>query len=219
MRCVPAGDALGTPDVANLSLEPAWPSWFSPIGWGQQTLAFTDDNWWPVVWIASLALVAVVAALVVHARRELGASLLLERDGRESARAWLGSPFALAWRLQSASLLAWAVGSALLGVVSGSLVSAIANTNLDSPAIAAIMQSLGHTQGDLGRALIPAIMIMVGLLAAAARRAGGASHARRGGGWPARRSARRPALASRLAARRSRRSARSPSWSCCSPPV
>jgi ABC-2 type transport system permease protein len=30
------------------------------------------------------------------------------------------------------------------------------------------MQSLGHTQGDLGRALIPAIMILVGVLAGAA---------------------------------------------------
>ena len=26
-----AGDALGTPDVENLTLEPAWPSWLSPI--------------------------------------------------------------------------------------------------------------------------------------------------------------------------------------------
>jgi hypothetical protein len=42
---------------------PAWPSWLSPIGWGQQTLAFTDDRWWPVGLIAALAVVAAGAAL------------------------------------------------------------------------------------------------------------------------------------------------------------
>lgn len=90
------GDALGKPDIANLTLEPAWPSWISPIGWGQQTLAFTDDNWMPVLWIAALAVGAVVIALLVHARRELGESLLPERNGRATARPGFGSPLALA---------------------------------------------------------------------------------------------------------------------------
>ena len=162
------GDALGTPDLSALTLAPAWPSWISPIGWGQQTLAFTDDNWAPVAWIAGLAVVAVAAALAVHARRELGASLLPERNGRASARPGLGSPFGLAWRIQVPSLLAWTAGSALLGLALGSLVTAIGNADIDNPAVEAIVESLGHTQGDLGRALIPAVMVMVGVLAAAA---------------------------------------------------
>ncbi len=156
------------PDVANLSLDPAWPSWISPIGWGQQTLAFTDDNWWPRRRDRERSPVVAAAALVVHSRRELGASLLLERTGARRARAWLGSPFALAWRLQSAALLAWARGRR---------------------AARARPRLIGHRhreheprqsrhrgdhaepraqQGDLGRALIPAILIMVGLLSAAA---------------------------------------------------
>ena len=163
-----AGDALGTPDVAKLTLEPAWPSFISPIGWGQQTMAFTENNWAPVAGIGALAVVAVAVALVVHARRELGASLLPERNGRAAAGAGLGSPFALAWRLQAPTLIAWAAGSALLGLALGSLVTAITNSNVDNPAIEAILESLGHTQGDLGRALIPALMVIVGVLAAAA---------------------------------------------------
>jgi ABC-2 type transport system permease protein len=162
------GDALGTPDIAKLTLAPAWPSFVSPIGWGQQTMAFTDNDWAPVAWIGALAAVSVAVALVVHARRELGASLLPERNGRAAARAGLGSPFGLAWRLQVPSMLAWTVGSALLGLALGSLVTAIANSNVDNPAIEAILESLGHTQGDLGQALIPALMVLVGVLAAAA---------------------------------------------------
>jgi ABC-2 type transport system permease protein len=162
------GDALGTPDVAKLTLEPAWLSWLSPIGWGQHTLAFTENDRAPVSWIGGLAVVAVTAALVVHARRELGASVLPERDGRASAGAGLGTPFGLAWRLQAPTLVAWTAGSALLGLALGSLVTAITNSNVDNPAIEAIMESLGHTQGDIGTALIPALMVIVGVLAAAA---------------------------------------------------
>jgi ABC-2 type transport system permease protein len=163
-----AGDALGTPDLANLTLQPAWPSYLSPIGWGQQTLAFTDNNWGPVAWIGGLAVVSAAIALVVHSRRELGASLLPERSGRATAGAALRSPFALAWRLQTPTLIAWAAGSALLGLALGSLVTAISGANLDNPTVAAILQSLGHTQGDLGQALIPALMVLIGVLAAAA---------------------------------------------------
>jgi ABC-2 type transport system permease protein len=163
-----AGDALGTPDLEKLTLTPAWPSMLTPIGWGQQTMAFTDDDWTPVAGIAALAIIATAVSLLVHSRRELGASLLPERAGRATAAPGLGSPFGLAWRLQVPTLLAWTVGSALLGLALGSLVTAIAGADIDNPAVEAIIASLGHTQGDLGDALIPALMVIVGVLAGAA---------------------------------------------------
>jgi ABC-2 type transport system permease protein len=164
-----AGDALGRPDVTKLTLAPAWPSWLSPIGWGQQTLAFTDDRWWPVGLIAALAVVAAGAALIVHSRRELGASLLPERGGRATARATLRSPVGLAWRLQWPTLIAWAGGSALLGLILGSLVTAVANANIGNAQIQSILQSLGHTgASDMGRTLISAVMVLIGAVAAAA---------------------------------------------------
>jgi ABC-2 type transport system permease protein len=163
------GDALGTPDIDTLSLSPAWLSYVSPIGWGQLTLAFTENRWEWVVPIAALAVVTVAAALLVHARRELGASLLPERAGRPVARRTLSSPFALAWRLQWPTVVAWAGGSALLGLALGSLVTAIANSNVDNPQIEAIIASLGHDdQASLGRALIPAMLVIIGALAGAA---------------------------------------------------
>ena len=164
-----AGDALGTADVDALTLTPAWPSWLSPIGWGQQTMAFTDDRWWPVASIAALAVVAVAVALVVHSRRELGASLLPERAGRSSALPVLRSPLALAWRLQWPTLVAWAGGSALFGFALGSLVSAVANSNIDNPQIQAILESLGHSdQAEIGRTLLIAVFVIVAAVAAAA---------------------------------------------------
>lgn len=164
------GDALGTPDVAKLTLEPNVLSMFSPIGWGQQTLAFTEDRWWPIAALAASAVVAVAVALAVHARRELGASLFAERNGRATARAVLRSPFALAWRLQWPSLIAWAGGTALFGLVLGGLISAVRDNNLDNPQIQAILQSLAHagtSESDISAAFLSAIMAIVGGVAAA----------------------------------------------------
>lgn len=165
------GDALGTPDIAKLTLEPAWLSSLSPIGWGQQTLAFTENRVWPIAAIGALALVAIAAAVLVHARRELGASLLPERNGRAAARPALRSPLALAWRLQVPTLIAWAGGTALFGVVLASLITAVRDNNLDNPQIQAILESLTHAgtgQADITSAFLGAIMAIVGAVAAAA---------------------------------------------------
>jgi ABC-2 type transport system permease protein len=164
-----AGDALGTADVTKVTLEPAWPSWLSVIGWGQQTLAFTENRWGPVALIVGLAVVTTAATFAIHARRELGASLLPERSGRATARPLLRSPFALAWRLQWPTLLAWTVGAALLGSALGSLVTAVTGVSTDNPQIVAILASLGHSDAsDIARSLISALLVLVGVLAAAA---------------------------------------------------
>lgn len=162
-----AGDALGTPDVAELTLEPAWPSYLSPIGWGQLALPFTADRWSWLAPIVGFAVGTIAVGLLVHTRRELGASLLRERPGPASSG--LRSVVGLAARLQAPTLLAWAGGSALLGLLLGSLVTAIAGSDVSSPALEAVLASLGHTdRGEIGRALIPAVLGLVGVLAGAA---------------------------------------------------
>ncbi|CAN5158519.1 exporter of polyketide antibiotics [soil metagenome] len=164
-----AGDALGTGDLTNLTLQPAWPSWLSVIGWGQQTRAFTDDDWAPTVLISGLALVTIASAFAVHARRDLGASLLPERSGRAVGRPTLRSPVVLAWRLQWPTLLAWTVGAALLGATLGALVTAVVGVSSDNPQILAVLASLGHSDAsDIATSLISALMVLVGVLAAAA---------------------------------------------------
>jgi ABC-2 type transport system permease protein len=164
-----AGDALGRADVTALTLDPAWPSAVSPIGWGQQTLAFTADRWWPVAALAALAVISAAAALVIHVRRELGEGLVPERAGRERARAGFRHPVALAWRLQWPALVAWAGGSALLGLALGSLVSAVADPQIANPQIQAVLASLGHTDGrEIGRALLIAVFVMIAAVSGAA---------------------------------------------------
>lgn len=164
-----AGDALGTPDLRKLTLTPAWPSWLSPIGWGQQTFAFTDNRWWPVLLPLALALLAGAAAVVLHSRRELGVSLLPERAGRDTGGPTLRGDLGLIARLNRAGLIGWAVGAALLGLVVGSLASATATAALKDPSIQATLQSLAPgAPADQSGLLTSIIMNFVGMLAAVA---------------------------------------------------
>ena len=171
---------------------PAWPSALSPIGWGQQTLAFTEDRWWPVLALAALAVVATAVALVVHSRRELGASLLPERLGRPTGSPALGSTLGLAWRLQTPTLIAWTAGSALLGLLLGSLVTAVGTrTSRRTRSSQAVLQSLGHTDqsGRRERAhpdahgLRRSARRRGGRAGRAPRPRGGVGRARRDGRW------------------------------------
>lgn len=164
-----AGDALGTPHIAALTLDPGWPSWLSPIGWGQQTLAFTENRIWPVLLLLALAVAAGGTAFAVHARRDLGASLLPERDGRAIARRSLRSLLGLDWRLHWPSVLGWAVGAALLGVATGALASAADDLVAGNAQVLTVLEQLSPSGGvDTAGLFIETVMIMIGMLAAAA---------------------------------------------------
>jgi ABC-2 type transport system permease protein len=111
-------------------------SWLSPIGWGQRTFPFVENNWWPLLLPVAATAVLVVTAAVLLDRRDFGAGLLPTRPGPASASPALGSPVGLAWRLQRPSLVGWAIGVGLLGVAYGSFGDSIEQYIADNPEVA-----------------------------------------------------------------------------------
>jgi len=164
------GDALGTVHLSSLTLHPAWLSWVSPIGWGEQTLALTDDRVALLLPGLALALVTAVVALVVHARRDLGASLLPDRPGRAAASPLLRGTFGLTWRLHRPALIGWAAGGAVLGLATGSLAHAAGDLAASgSPQIVQTLKLIvPGGRGELVSLFLGVLMLLVGLLAAAA---------------------------------------------------
>ncbi|WP_029252818.1 ABC transporter permease [Paraoerskovia marina] len=100
-------------------------SWFSPLAWAQQMRPFVDLRWWPLALTLALVVVLLAVASTLSARRDLGAGLVAPRSGRATARPGLRSPFALAWRLQRASVVAWGAGIGLLALLSGTFASSM----------------------------------------------------------------------------------------------
>ena len=164
------GDATGTPNTDGLSVTSAWPSWLSPIGWGQQTFAFSENRLAPLLLCLGLFAGLAGLALWIRARRDLGASLLAERDGKERAGRTLRSSFGLAWRLQRTTMLAWAVGGAFMGLFAGSLGSVVANAAQGNESLTGAVRSIvpGSAAGDLQDIFIAAMLAFVGFLAAGA---------------------------------------------------
>jgi ABC-2 type transport system permease protein len=164
------GDALGSVSKDGLHVRSAWPSWLSPIGWGQQTHAFGGDATpIPLLLDVALVAVAVASALILAGRRDLGAGLVGERAGRPGASRALRGSFGLAWRLQRNGVIGWALGGGLLGLFAGGLASPAVAAVKSNASVFAVVKGLvpGGTAGLLDT-FVAAIMAFLGVLAAGA---------------------------------------------------
>jgi ABC-2 type transport system permease protein len=151
-------------DAASAGSWAASLSWFSPIGWSQQLRPFGPLRWWVLV-IPVLFTIAVTAvAYVIDGRRDLGTGLLPVRPGPPAAGPSLHGPLGLAWRLQRGTLLAWASGLTVYGLVIGGLAASIGTLVGNNAAARQLFVKLGGQSG-LTNALLAAMMGFMGVAA------------------------------------------------------
>ncbi|MFC7550357.1 ABC transporter permease [Plantactinospora sp. GCM10030261] len=154
-------------DISGLSDGPfSWASWLSPIGWAHRIEPYAGDHWWVLGPAGAVTALVVAAAVVLSARRDLGAGLLPDRLGPATAAAGFRTPLALAWRLHRGSLAGWLVGFVLLGVVFGGLADSVGDMVGDNQDLADIFLRMGG-RSALVDAYLVGIMQILGLLAAA----------------------------------------------------
>ncbi len=161
------GDALGTPVADGTQMSPAWPSWLSPIGWGQQSAAYTANNAAPMLLNIVLAAVCLLAVFGLQAHRDSGASLLAGRTGRINARSGLSGPFALGWRLQLPSILGWCLGGAFAGLFAGTLSKLVEQAGSANPTVSTVLHDMVQGGGSMDQVLISVMFSLIGILAAA----------------------------------------------------
>jgi polyether ionophore transport system permease protein len=100
-----------------------WLVYISPLGWIEQLhpLAAPQPLW--LLPIAALT-IACSAAAVVLADRDLGSSLLADKDSAPPRTALLGSPTLFAFRLSWASIASWLAAAVAAGLLYGSFAKA-----------------------------------------------------------------------------------------------
>ncbi len=162
------GDATGTPGAGGTTMTEGAASWVSPIGWGQQSYAYSGNRPWPLLLPVGLGVACLAAAWLILRTRDSGASVWGARPGRADARPGLRSPVALALRLQSGSIIGWGLSGLALGLLAGSLGKAIAAVDTPDTNITATLRVMLQSQGtSLTQLMVSVLFSMAGVLAAA----------------------------------------------------
>ncbi|WP_223623739.1 ABC transporter permease [Microbacterium sp. EST19A] len=160
------GNAAGTPDDDLSGMTSAWFAWISPFAWAEQTRPYDADLVGPVFLGLGLGLVLAAASVALQSQRDIDASFVAERPGRVSARPALASPHALVWRLTSGSIVGWAVGGAVTGILATTLSGLVDQISGDNPAVADILKKIGGATGGLDEVVITVFFTLLGILAA-----------------------------------------------------
>ncbi len=134
-------------------------TWLSPLGWQEETRAFGDARWWPLLIpvLASLALAG--GATAESGRRDLGSAWIRRGASSATASPFLCTPLGVALRLHRGSVAGW---TAVAVVISGTF-GALAQPLVDAIAGNA---SLADAMGAAGGAGLDAVLTMCALLLA-----------------------------------------------------
>ncbi|MET1020054.1 MAG: hypothetical protein ABWX62_08735 [Microterricola sp.] len=147
------GDATGTVHADGVSMTAAWPSWLSPIGWGQAVAPFspqTGQLLWPLAPGLALGAVLVAASLWMQAHRDVDSSVIPERAGRLNAPRSLSGPLGLSWRLQRNAVIGWMVAGGIFGLLIGALGETMLKlVRAGDTGAADVTQTLGNTLSTL----------------------------------------------------------------------
>lgn len=160
-----AGDGLAEPGADGLTASSLWPSWLSPLGWGQQAQPFAADRPWPLLLHAALLAALVAAAYRLTDHRDVGTGMLPVRRGPATAPRALLSPLGLAWRLQRGVLYGWAAGMLVVGAMLGAVGDQAEELLGTSDGLTEAIGRLGGT-GDLVDVYFAAMMGLTGVIVA-----------------------------------------------------
>jgi ABC-2 type transport system permease protein len=137
------GDATGRLAESGVEVISAWPSWLTPIGWGQQVRPFGGDRVWVLGLFLAAVLVLVVLAFVMTAHRDVGFGMVAVRPGPPTAAPSLLRPFGLVLRLQRAAFVGWAIGLAVMAAAIGGISHEVEELLENSDELAALIAALG----------------------------------------------------------------------------
>ncbi|WP_214467682.1 ABC transporter permease [Microbacterium flavescens] len=159
------GNALGSPDDTLTRMTSSGLAWVSPFVWAENSRPFADDDVRPLLLAVAVSLVLAGIALALQAARDVGSGVLAARRAAPHAGPLLSGPVGLVWKLSAGSLVAWALGAAVVGALSTSLSAVVEEVGTGNAAVQAILERLA-AEGSMDQGLLVTLFVMVGVLAA-----------------------------------------------------
>lgn len=144
-----------------------WLHWASPLGWADELRPFTGSRPLVLIPIAVFIMALAIVAVLLAGRRDLGTSMLPDKDTATASTRLLTGPIGLATRLTIRGACGWAGGLAAGGFVLG--LTAKSAEELAANRVGGVAAKLGGTAGGASYlGIVFLIMaIVIGLAAAA----------------------------------------------------
>jgi ABC-2 type transport system permease protein len=161
------GNTAGTPSNDLTRITSSWLVWLSPFGWAEQARPYDTNDYWPALLGLAFGLALAIGATALQSVRDIGAGFIPERRGRAYARPALGTPHALVWRLTSGSIIGWAIGGALTGILATTLSGLAGQISGQNPAVEQILNKIAKA-GSLDETVVTVFFTMLGILASCA---------------------------------------------------
>ena len=138
-----------------------WLVYLSPLGWVEQLHPLTGAQ---PLWLLPIGgLIALCAvATVLLADRDLGASLLADKDSAAPRTALLGSPILFAWRMSRTVIVSWLAATALVGLLYGSLAKSAGQAFASSGMLRKFTGNLTHVV--LGQLQLAGTRVFAGII-------------------------------------------------------
>lgn len=142
-----------------------WLVWASPLGWVEELHPLTGSQPWPLLFVG--VLVALLCGATVHLAgvRDLGASVLPDRDGGAPHTRLLGGPLRLALRLTRGVGIGWLIALTLTGLTFGLVAQSAAASVSGSKVVSQALARLGG-RGSGAEAYLGFSFVMVASLVA-----------------------------------------------------
>lgn len=137
-------------------------TWFSPLGWVQETRAFWDDRWWPLLLFIIATAITVWASFWLLGRRDIGSGLIQPRPGPAHAAPSILHPLGFSFRLQRATIFGWTAMLCIYGLAIGTIGNNIEDILESSPAFSEAFASLSANLLDSYFASILTVIALLG---------------------------------------------------------
>ena len=139
-------------------------SLLTPFGLAGRVQFFYKNDIWPLLVLLTVSVVVFIIAFLLNTRRDLGASLLPERNGREHAPKSLNGPFGLSFRLVKGTIIAWGVTILIFAASYGSVFGDLTDFYNSNELFKAMIGAQGNSD-EMMNSMVATLMLIMALIA------------------------------------------------------
>lgn len=151
--------------AADVNNNLSWLGWLSPLHWIDQLQPLTDPHPEWLALIGSCAAFMILVTVYLASSRDLGTSLIADRDSAPARTGLLHSSFGLSLRLLRGSMIAWIAGIGLFSFVFGTVaplaVKAFASAGALQQKLSAVVGTSNGLKSYLGFIFLLVTMLMM----------------------------------------------------------